>query len=92
MIRKGEQTAKRNERDYPYIVEVDVPPSGFGNRLDAMLRAHLTLGIPERRGQTRREASEIRDYARWCFADARHAESFARAFGGKIISSGDKMK
>jgi len=83
-MRKGEQTAKRNERDYPHIVEMALPQGGFGRRLDDMEAAHRGLGIQSRRGQGRHDDKQY--YVRWCFADPQHAESFARAFGGKVIS------
>jgi len=83
-MRKGEQTAKRNEHDYPHIVEIVVPEFGFGRRLDDMSLAHRKLGIEQHRGGGRRD-SEGHFYARWCFADREHAGSFARAFGGSVV-------
>ena len=85
MTRKGEQTAKKNERDYPHIVEIAIPEFGFGRQLDDMDRAHRKLGIQQRRGGGRRDENGF--YARWCFADREHAESFARAFGGTLTSA-----
>jgi hypothetical protein len=85
-MRKGEQTAKKNERDYPHIVEMPLPEGGLGTRMEEMESAHRQLGIRQYRGQGRYGAAENRWYARWCFADRQHAEQFARAFGGKVVS------
>jgi hypothetical protein len=41
--RKGEITARINERNHPHIVELALPPSGFGSRLDAF-EAFTTSG------------------------------------------------
>ena len=38
--RKYVITARMNERDYPYIVELALPPGGFRARSDAMLAFH----------------------------------------------------
>jgi hypothetical protein len=35
--RKAEITARINERDYPHLVELALPPGGFRSRSDAML-------------------------------------------------------
>jgi hypothetical protein len=85
-MRKREQTAKRNERDFPHIVEVAIPANGWGNLLNEMLQAHNVLGIREYRGEGRFDLTEGRDCGRWCFENRQHADSFARAFGGKVIS------
>jgi hypothetical protein len=37
---RGERTAAQNERDFPHIVELQVPPNGFGVKLDAMYAFH----------------------------------------------------
>ncbi len=84
-MRKGEQTAKKNERDFPHIVEMPLPEEGFGRKLDDMEAVHRQWGIRSRRGEGRHDENQY--YVRFCFADRNHAEQFARAFGGKIISS-----
>jgi hypothetical protein len=38
--RKGEITARMNERDFPQIVELALPEGGFGNRLDEFEAFH----------------------------------------------------
>ena len=48
--RKGEITARMNERDYPHIVEPSVPSSGFRSKSDEMVAFHRERGIEPRRG------------------------------------------
>ncbi len=72
-----------NERDYPHIVEMPVPESGFGNQLTAMHDWHRERGIESRRGGSTR--IELIEYVRWCFADAETADAFSVAFGGERI-------
>jgi hypothetical protein len=48
--RKGEITARMNERDYPHIVELAVPSGGFRSKSDELLAFHRELGIQQRRG------------------------------------------
>jgi hypothetical protein len=38
--RKSEITARMNERDYPHIVDLALPPGGFPERSDDMLAFH----------------------------------------------------
>jgi hypothetical protein len=84
-MRKIDKPAERNEREYPHIAEIAIPANGWGNLLNEMLHTHKALGVREHRGRGRFDLNERRDYGRWCFADRQHAESFARAFGGKVI-------
>lgn len=71
------------ERDFPHIVEMAVPPNGFGKRLDAMYDWHRAHGIEARRGNGRRE--EDRDIVRWCFADQKMANEFVTVFGASTV-------
>ena len=48
--RKGEITARINQRDYPHIVELAVPSSGFRSKSDEMVAFHRKRGIEARRG------------------------------------------
>jgi len=58
--RKAEITARLNERDYPYMVELPLPPGGFRTRSDAMLAFHRERGIQIRRGQGRNDDGALR--------------------------------
>jgi hypothetical protein len=49
--RRGERTAAQNERDFPKIVEFEVPPNGFGVKLDPMYEFHCQRGLETRRGR-----------------------------------------
>jgi hypothetical protein len=48
--RKGEISAKMNERDAPHIVELALPEGGFGTRLNDVDAFHRLRGIESRRG------------------------------------------
>ena len=60
--------SKTIERDFPFIVEMAVPPGGFGKTLDAMLEFHIRNGIRAINSTGRRDENG-RNYIRWCFAD-----------------------
>jgi hypothetical protein len=81
---KGRTSPKSIERDFPFIVEIVVPESGFGRRLDAMYDFHASHGIQAQRGRSRRD-EDGRDYIRWCFADRKIAAAFAAEFGAKVL-------
>lgn len=79
--RKGESSARDNERRLPHRVAVPVPPGGFGRALDGMLALCHRLGGA--RGRGFRE--DDRDHAVWCFASADDAAVFARETGGRAL-------
>jgi hypothetical protein len=81
---KGRINTKETERRYPHIVELRVPLSGFGTKLNDMHTWHSTRGIQSQRGSGRYH--EGRHYVRWCFADPKDAKDFQAAFGGELIS------
>jgi hypothetical protein len=81
--RRGERTTAQNQRDFPHIVEMSVPPSGFGVRLDSMYQFLRERNIEARRGRGQRR--DDRDFIRWCFANRPDAEDFAKSFGGRFI-------
>jgi hypothetical protein len=83
--RKVEITARMNERDYPHIVELALPPGGFRSRSDAMLAFHRERGIQIRRGQGRNDDGQF--YVRYCFADPIHADAFCDQFGGEWLNA-----
>jgi hypothetical protein len=77
---KGRGNAKANERDNPHIVEIEVPPSGLGDKLNAMHEWHIARSIQAKHGRGRRDAWG-RYFIHWCFADLEVAKSFAAVFG-----------
>jgi hypothetical protein len=81
--RKAEITARMNERDYPHIVELALPPRGFRARSDAMLAFHRERGIQLRRGQGRNDNGQF--YVRYCFGTPVHADEFYDRFGGERL-------
>jgi len=81
--RKGQRTPAQNEREFPLIVEMAVPPNGFGRKLDAMHAFHSERGLEARRGCGRRHAEQ--DFVRWCFANHEDAKFFAQTFGGVLV-------
>jgi hypothetical protein len=82
---KGRTSQKVIEREFPYIVEIAVPPLGLGARLDVMHHFHHARGTKACLGLGRRH--EGRDYLRWYFARPTIAMDFAEAFGGAVINN-----
>ena len=76
---------KRNETAFGNIVEVPVPPLGFGAALDTITVFHMQLGIQPRRGHGRYR--EPTHYVRWCFASPLHASAFQALFGGVLVET-----
>ena len=62
--RKGEVTARMNERDYPHIVELLLPSGGFRSKSDERLAFHRERGIEHRRG--RGGYADRQFYVRFC--------------------------
>ena len=81
---KGRSSTKEIERHYPHIVELMVPPNGFGNFLNAMHEWHSTRGIETQSGSG--SYYKGRHYVRWCFANPDDATAFQAEFGGELIS------
>jgi quercetin dioxygenase-like cupin family protein len=50
--RKLEITGHMNERDFPHIVELELPPGGFRNQSFEFNAFHRDRGIPIRRGRS----------------------------------------
>jgi hypothetical protein len=78
--RKGEQTARMNERDFPHLVEIPLPPGGLGNLEGAIAAFHDERKISMRFGLSRREDGEF--CVRLCFSDSTDADAFQERFGG----------
>jgi hypothetical protein len=83
--RKGEITSRMRERDYPHIVELPLPPSGFRSQSDDMLAFHRERGIEPRRGRGWHDDEQY--YVRYCFADPAHADAFRERFGGEKLTT-----
>ena len=82
--RKSEFVRHSNERDFPHVVELAVPPEGFHGaflEFDAFHREHR---IPVRRGRSRHEGEQ--SYIRFCFPDAAAADAFRDRFGGECLT------
>jgi hypothetical protein len=71
-----------NERKYPHLVELPLPPGGFGSASDAMLAFHREHGIQPGRGRGRNEDEDF--FVTFCFADPIHADAFQKRFGGAL--------
>jgi hypothetical protein len=80
---KGRPSNKTIARDFPFIVEIVVPPGGFGKRLNAMHAFHNQRGIQVAHVRHRHEDDS--DFALWCFARRAIAEEFAAEFGGTLM-------
>jgi hypothetical protein len=66
--RKREIIGLRNERDFPYLVELALPSGGFGSIFLEIDAFHRERRIPVRRGRSRHEVKPF--YIRFCFPDA----------------------
>jgi hypothetical protein len=81
---RGRAGSKAIEKDFPYIVEMQVPLGGFGKRLDAMYEWFTRHGIKPLTSTGRRDEHN-RDYIRWCFADSEMAKAFAAEFKTDVL-------
>ena len=78
------QTRRQDDRrDFPFIVEIAVPPDGLGKRLNAMHACHNQRGVKVAHIRHRHE--DDRDHLLWCFARRAIAEEFAVKFGGTLV-------
>ena len=82
--RKREITGLTNERDFPHLVELALPPGGFRSVFLEFDAFHRQRRIPVRRGRSRHEAE--RSYIRFCFPDAATADAFRSRFGGECLT------
>jgi hypothetical protein len=64
LARKGEITGHQNERDFPHLVELPLPPGGFHGQLSEFDAFHRDRGLPVRRGRGRNGAEQF--YVRSC--------------------------
>lgn len=82
--RKGEITGHMNERDFPHLVELALPPGGFRSQTSEFEAFHREPRIPTRRGRGRHEGGQF--YIRFCFPDAATADAFHDRFGGERLT------
>ena len=81
---KGRPSGKTIASDFPYIVEIAVPPGGLGKRLNAMHAFHDQRGIQVAHLPHRHD-DDKGDYLLWCFARRTIAEEFAAEFSGTLM-------
>ena len=82
--RKSEFVRLTNERDFPHLVELALPPEGFRDVLLHIGAFHRERRIPVRRGRNRQEVKQV--YIRFCFPGAATAEAFRNRFGGEGLT------
>ena len=83
--RKREIVGLTNERDFPYLVELEVelPPKDLRSVFLEIDAFHRERRIPVRRGRSRNEVTQF--YIRFCFPDAATADAFRNCFGGDVL-------
>ena len=57
--RKSEIAAYMNERDFPHLVELELPAGGFRDKSQELESFHRERGIAIRRGRGRHEAEQF---------------------------------
>ena len=82
--RKREIVGLTNERDFPHLVELALPPGGFRSVFLEIDTFHRERRIPVLRGRSRHEADQF--YIRFCFPEAATADSFRNRFGGECLT------
>ena len=82
--RKFEITGHMNERDFPHLVELALPPGGIRDQSLEFNAFHHECGIPIRRGRVRHEVEQF--HVRFCFPDAATADAFRERFGGERLT------
>ena len=82
--RKREIIGLRNERDFPHLVELALPPEGFRSVFLEIDAFHREQRIPVRRGRSRHEVKQF--YIRVCFPDTAIADAFRNRFGGECLT------
>jgi hypothetical protein len=86
--RKSEITGHMNERDFPHLVELELPAGGFRDKSQELESFHRERRIPVRRGRSRHEAEQF--YIRFCFPDTATADAFRNRFGGRMLDLSGK--
>jgi hypothetical protein len=70
-----------NERDFPHLVELELPAGGFRNKSQEFESFHRERRIVIRRGCVREQF-----HVRFCFPDAATADAFQGPFGGTRLT------
>jgi hypothetical protein len=82
---KGTSSSRRNESEFPHIVEMALPRDGFDHRLRRQMEEfHSSQKIKARFGRRTRYGNQ--EYCRWCFADPTCADAFRELFGGERLT------
>jgi hypothetical protein len=82
--RKSEFIRLTNERDFPHLVELALPPESFRDVLVQIDAFHRDRHIPVRRGRSRYGVKPL--YIRFCFPDDATAGAFRNRFGGECLT------
>ena len=82
--RKREIVGLTNERDFPHLVELALPPGGFRSIFLEIDAFHRERHIPVRRGRNRHEVEQL--HVRFCFPDTATADAFRERFGGECLT------
>jgi hypothetical protein len=82
--RKREIVGLTNERDFPHLVELALPPGGFRIVFLEIDAFHRDRRIPVRRGRSRQETEQ--SYIRFCFPDPAAADAFRNRFDGECLT------
>jgi hypothetical protein len=81
MYRKGERTPRQIRRDFPHVVEIEIPGSGLRRRVAVIHRWLDTNAGKDNYAFTRRhERATIREWLQVRFKDPALADAFGRAF------------
>jgi|GEM_PF-7090504 len=81
MARRSISRKKLYEQNFPYKVDIPVPPEGLGRRINEMV-AWCKENVAQWESHGRSEG--LQDFARFYFMDAKTAEFFATRWGGQI--------
>jgi hypothetical protein len=88
--RKREIIGLRNERGFPHVVELALPPEGFRSVLLEIDAFHRDRRIPVRRGRNRHEGKQV--YIRFCFPHTATADAFRNRFGGECLTARSRLE
>jgi hypothetical protein len=81
--RKGKTASRVSERRFPFIVQIEVPETGFGLTIDAINAWHRYTNNKQQRARPQHAGRQ--KFGRWCFARLEIAEKFRGRFGGEIV-------